>query len=249
MPLTYPIQSETVTIDSAGLAVPAYLAQPMPPGPWPIVVVLQEVFGVNAHIRAVTERIAKTGYIAIAPHLYHRQIPNFEVGYSDAELAVGRQYKTGTDAQELLNDVQGAIAYGQTVCQGLNTGAGCIGFCFGGHVAYLAATLPEMKATASFYGAGIVSSTPGGGMPTLSRTAEIMGSLYIFWGQQDPLISPQEVTQIEAELSKYNISHQIFQYEGAGHGFCCDLRSSYTPEAANHAWQQVDILFETTLQP
>jgi carboxymethylenebutenolidase len=246
---TQPIQTQTVTINSADLPVPAYLAQPTTPGPWPIVVVLQEVFGVNGHIRAVTERIAKAGYIAIAPHLYHRQIPNFEVGYSEADLALGRHYKIGTRAQELLSDVQGAIIYGQTHCQGTDTGAGCIGFCFGGHGAYLAATLPQVKATASFYGAGIATSTPGGGAPTLSRTAEITGILYVFFGKQDPLISPEEIIQIETELSKHNIHHQVFKYEGAGHGFCCDQRSSYHPEAASHSWQQVERLFQNALKP
>lgn len=245
---TQTIQTQTVTVDSEGLPIPAYLAQPQASGPWPIVVVLQEVFGVNAHIRAVTERIARAGYIAIAPHLYHRQSPYFEVGYSEADLALGRQYKMGTDAQELLNDVQGAISYGQTHCQGIATGVGCIGFCFGGHVAYLAATLSHVKATASFYGAGLSTSTPGGGVPTLSKTAEITGVLYGFFGKQDSLISPEEVILIEAELNKYNVRHQIFKYEEAGHGFCCDQRSSYHPGASAHAWQQVESLFQRVLR-
>ena len=249
MPKTYTLQTETVITDSQGTGIPAYLAQPGATGPWPIVVVLQEVFGVNTHIRSVAERIAKDGYIAIAPHLYHRQIANFDVGYGEAELALGRKYKVGTNAQELLNDVRGAISFARTECGSLDSGVGCIGFCFGGHVAYLVATLPEVRATASFYGAGMVNSTPGGRMPTLSKTTDISGELYAFFGKQDPLISQQEVTQIKAELSKHNVSHQVFEYEDAGHGFCCDQRDSYMPEAATHAWQQVDRLFQKSLKP
>ena len=85
MPLNadHPLQTQTVTLHSGDAEILAYLAVPDEDGPYPIVVVLQEIFGVNAHIREVTERIAAEGYIAIAPHLYHRQVQNFEVGYDD----------------------------------------------------------------------------------------------------------------------------------------------------------------------
>jgi carboxymethylenebutenolidase len=241
------VRSETVSITSGSLQIPAYLAEPSQPGCFGGVVVMQEVFGVNSHIREVTERLARAGYVAIAPHLYHRQAPGFEVGYTEADLALGRQYKLGTQADELLRDVEGAIAHLAAKDNVAKSGFGCIGFCFGGHVAYLAATLPQIKATASFYGAGIPSSTPGGGAPTLSRTAEITGTLYGFFGTEDPLIPPADVDRIEAALTQHQISHQIFRYPGANHGFFCDQRDSYHATAAQAAWEKVLELFHTTL--
>ncbi|MFM7470141.1 MAG: dienelactone hydrolase family protein [Nodosilinea sp.] len=242
-----PIQSTTVTLTSSALAIPAYVAAPTAAGSFPGVVVIQEVFGVNAHIRDVADRLAAMGYVAIAPHLYHRQVVNFEVGYSEADLALGRQYKDGTRADQLLSDIQSAIAYLTHSPKVKSSGVGCLGFCFGGHVAYLAATLPEIKAAACFYGAGITTMTPGGGDPTLSLTAQIGGTFYGFFGDADPLIPLQQVDQIEAALTQYGIPHRIFCYPGAGHGFFCDQRYSYQAEAAQDAWQQILKLFAATL--
>lgn len=241
------VRSATVSVTSGDLPIPAYLAEPSREGHFGGVVVIQEVFGVNSHIRDVTERIAGAGYVAIAPHIYHRQAPNFEVDYTDEGLSQGRQYKMGTRAEELLSDVQGAIDFLLAKDNVRPGGVGCIGFCFGGHVAYLAATLSQVKATASFYGAGIVNSTPGGGEPTLSRTGNIGGTLYGFFGDKDPLISLEEVDQIEAKLKEHHVPHHIFRYPGADHGFFCDQRYSYNAAAAKDAWERVLDLFSKTL--
>jgi carboxymethylenebutenolidase len=247
--MTSLVRTETIPISSGDTEILAYLAEPSRPGRFGAVVVIQEVFGVNSHIREVTERLAGAGYVAIAPHIYHRQAPGFEVGYTQADLELGRRYKQGTKAEELLADVQGAIAHLYGKDNVIPAGVGCIGFCFGGHVAYLAATLPEVKATASFYGAGIATLTPGGGAPTLSRTPDIKGTLYGFFGEKDPLISAEEVDQIEAALMQHSVPHQIFRYPEAEHGFFCDQRYSYSPEAARDAWEQVLRLFKGALAP
>lgn len=241
------IQNTTVDVQSQGQAIPAYLAYPDKPDGCSTVVVIQEVFGVNAHIRDVANRIAQEGYIAIAPHIYHRQAPGFEVGYGEADLELGRKYKNGTQADELLNDIQGAIDYVQQHFDHVPAAVGCIGFCFGGHVAYLAATLPAMRATASFYGAGICRFTPGGGEPTVSRTPEINGTVYAFLGLQDPLIAADEVDEMAAALSQHQVDHRIYRYPDATHGFFCDRRDSYQADAAQDAWNHVKSLFRAKL--
>jgi len=248
MTATPQIQTRTVDMQSLGQAIPAYLAHPIDPHGCPVVVVIQEVFGVNAHIRDVTDRLAREGYIAIAPHIYHRQAPGFEVGYSEADLALGRKYKNGTQANELLSDIQGAIDYTQQHFPQVPAAVGCIGFCFGGHVAYLAATLPAMRATASFYGAGICQFTPGGEVPTLNRTGEIQGTVYAFFGLQDPLIAAEEVDRIEAALTHNQVDHRIYRYPDATHGFFCDRRDSYQAAAAEDAWTHVRSLFQVALK-
>jgi carboxymethylenebutenolidase len=172
------ITTTTVTLAPDNLQIAAYLAQPQAPGSYPGVIVLQEIFGVNVHIREVTERIAQLGYVAIAPALFQRQAPNFETGYTSQDMEIGRDYAMETQAPELLNDIQAAIDHLKSLPQVKKDSFGCIGFCFGGHVAYLAATLSDIKATAAFYGAGITTRTPGGGAPTITRTKEIKGTIY-----------------------------------------------------------------------
>ncbi|BCL37279.1 dienelactone hydrolase family protein [Nostoc sp. MS1] len=241
------VVTETVQLSQDHLQIAAYLAQPQAPGSYPGIVVLQEIFGVNSHIREVTERIAKLGYVAIAPALFQRQAPGFETGYTPQDIEVGRDYAMQTTASELLGDIQSAIDYLKTLPQVKKEGFGCIGFCFGGHVTYLAATLPDIKAAASFYGAGITTRTFGGGNPTVTRTPEIKGTIYAFFGTEDASIPLEQVDQIENELEKYNISHRVFRYDGADHGFFCDHRASYNPQAAADAWEQVKQLFGTVL--
>ncbi|OCR02233.1 carboxymethylenebutenolidase [Oscillatoriales cyanobacterium USR001] len=242
------INTANVTVTNGELEIAAYVALPaIEQGKFPGVIVIQEIFGVNSHIREVTERIAKEGYIAIAPAIYQRQAPDLQLGYTPEDIKIGRQYKEQTTAAELLSDIQATINYLKTLPSlKTTTGFGCIGFCFGGHVAYLAATLPDIIATASFYGAGIATMTPGGGDPTIARTADIKGTLYGFFGTQDASIPPEQVEQIETELQKHNIPHQIFRYE-ADHGFFCDHRSNYNATAAAAAWIEVKQLFEQKL--
>jgi carboxymethylenebutenolidase len=237
------IDTKTVKLSLDNLQIEAYLAQPQEPGSYPGIVVVQEIFGVNAHIREVTERIAKLGYVAIAPAIFQRMAPGFETGYTPEAIETGRNYAMQTKASELLSDIQTAIDYLKSLPQVKKDGFGCIGFCFGGHVAYLTSTLPDIKATASFYGAGITSRTPGGGAPTLTLTPEIKGTLYAFFGKEDASIPLLEVDQIEAELEKYKIEHRVFRYDGADHGFFCDHRTSYNPSSAADAWEQVKQLF------
>lgn len=240
--MTLQIRSNSIQIYNGDLSIDAYLAIPETVEKVAAIVVIQEIFGVNVHIRDVCDRLAKIGYVAIAPAIYQRLAVGYETGYGEADVKQGRIYKEQTKADELLGDIQAAIDHVKTLPQVAPDRIGCIGFCFGGHVAYLAATLPDIKATASFYGAGIPNWSPGGGA-TIDRTAEIQGKLYAFFGADDASIPPDHVEQIRAALDRYHINHQIFVYPNAGHGFFCDRRSSYAPEAAKAAWHQVQRLF------
>lgn len=241
------IRTMTVKVVNGDLDIAAYLAMPVAERPLPGIVVLQEIFGVNGHIRDITERFAQEGYVAIAPALYQRLAPGFETGYTTEDIKIGKEYKAQTRAAELLGDIQGAIDYLRSQTPVQNNPIGSIGFCFGGHVAYLAATLPDIKATASFYGAGITTMTPGGGEPTITRTPEINGTLYGFFGMEDASIPAEEVDQIEAALEKNIINYRIFRYDGADHGFFCDQRASYNEKAATDAWANVLQLFREKL--
>lgn len=241
------IETRSVQVNNGDLGIDAYLALPKGDTACNGVIVIQEIFGVNDHIRDVTRRFAMAGYGAIAPAIYQRQAPGFEAGYTDADLEEGRKYKNQTQVSELLSDLEATIEYLYGLSPIKQDGVGCIGFCFGGHVAYLAATLDPVKATACFYGAGIANWCPGNGKPTIERTGEISGTLYGFFGEEDPLIPNEQVDKIEAELEKQNVSHRIFRYEGASHGFFCDQRESYNQKAAEDAWAKTLSLFEKNL--
>lgn len=236
-----------VTIANQDLLIDGYLAHPSGAGPYNAIVVIQEIFGVNAHIRDVTERLAREGYVALAPALYQRQAPGFETGYTPAAIQQGKHYKAGTKTEELLSDLQATIAYLYQLPQVRQTGVGTLGFCFGGLVAYLSATLPQVRATASFYGAGIPHWSPGDGSPSLAYTDQITGTLYAFFGLEDASIPPTDIDQIDQALTQYQVPHRIFRYDGADHGFFCDQRASYAPGAAAAAWQEVLQLYRTCL--
>jgi carboxymethylenebutenolidase len=227
--LTKPLSG---SIESQMSDIYGYLAMPAGAGQFPGIIVLQEIFGVNTHIQAVTERIASLGYVAIAPALFDRFTPGVELGYASADIELGRSYAEKTSAPQLLTLPQVQPRFG------------CIGFCFGGHVAYLAATLPDINVTASFYGRGITTFTPGGGEASVSQTAAIAGTMYMFFGMEDASIPPEHIAEIDRALTQHDIPHQIWQYPGAEHGFCCDLRASYNPTAAESAWQHVEELFQ-----
>lgn len=177
------------------LPLDAYMAYPSGEVSYPRIVVIQEIFGVNAHIRDVTERIARLGYVATSPTIFQRIAPGFETGYTPQDILTGRSYKGQTKTLSRQQSIISKIVPG--------------------HVAYLAATLDDIKATALFYGAGIATETPGG----ITRTSEINGTLYAFFGMEDASIPIEQVDAIAAELAKAGTSHRIFRYNGAEHGF------------------------------
>ncbi|WP_373480791.1 dienelactone hydrolase family protein [Geminocystis sp.] len=241
------IITSNVIIPNKDLQIQGFLAQPDTKEILPAVIVIQEIFGVNDHIKDVTCRIAKEGYIAIAPAIYQRQAPNFTAGYTPEAIEIGKKYKDNTKAEELLSDIQATVDYLYQLPQVKKTGVGSIGFCFGGLVVYLTATLPDIKATASFYGAGIANWCPNENFATIDKTKDIKGKIYCFYGEKDPSIPLEQVAQIETQLQKDNISHQIFRYSNADHGFFCDARASYHQESAQDAWEKVLELFKTSL--
>jgi carboxymethylenebutenolidase len=260
------INTTYVKVPNNDLQIDAYLAQPASTGTFGAVIVFHEIFGVNENIRDITELIAQQGYVAIAPAMYQRIAPGFEFGFSEKDIGyspeayrIGLEYYQQVKYQEIFSDIQATIAYLKTLPNVKADSIGCIGFCFGGHVAYMAATLPDIKASASFYGGGITTSSYGEDTPTLNRTKEIKGIIYTFFGTRDLLVSQEENQKIEAELKKHQINHRVFRYD-AGHGFFGGLfldkyqflaqhpSASASREAAIDAWQQVLELFQTGLQ-
>ena len=223
------------------------------------VLVLPEVFGLNGWVRSVADRLAAEGYAALAMPIFERTAPGLDLGYDPAGLAAGREHRDAVTAETFLADAQRALTWLQNQPLGQQPGLaiGCVGFCFGGHLALLAATLPAVRATCAFYGARVSNVRPGGGAPTLAVVPQIPGHLLCICGDQDPLIPQQEQQAIAAALSADRVARQeqlrpplerrMVVASGAGHGFLCEARSDYNPEAAALGWREMLALFAKAL--
>ena len=184
------------------------------------VVVIQEIFGVNHHIRAVCDRFAGNGYVAIAPAIFDRIEPNFQSGYSPEEIAVARKFVANPDWTAMLRDTQAAIDAVKDVGP-----VGIIGFCLGGSVAYAAATkLSGLSAAIGYYGGAIVRfADDKPKVPT-----------QLHFGEKDAGIPLSDVDIIRAKRPDV----EIHVYPGAQHGFDCDERASYDKASAGIAKQR-----------
>jgi carboxymethylenebutenolidase len=212
------------------------------------VLVLPEIFGLNAWVRGVAGRLAAEGFLALAVPLFARTAPQLELGYGEDDTAEGRRHKALTTTPEILADVGTAARWLMGQLPGSTAaGVGCVGFCFGGHAALLAASLPEVAATADFYGAGVATGRPGGGPPSLELLPQVHGRLWCFCGSRDPLIPLQDVNAIEAAVHRADPSGERLRLlrAEAGHGYMCDARADFAPEAAAAGWSSLLELFET----
>ncbi|MEI8251358.1 MAG: dienelactone hydrolase family protein [Synechococcus sp. ELA057] len=242
--------SAAAPASASGPPLRSWLALPSGRAPHAGLLVLPEVFGINGWVRSVAGRLASAGYAALAVPLFARTAPELELGYDAQGLAIGRSHKDQTRHEELLSDLARAA---QWLTQQLPDPAaplGCVGFCFGGHVAMLAATLPQLAASVDCYGAGVVSGSPGGGPPTLERVPQIPGRLLCICAEQDPLMPPQDVEAIELRLAGAGSDrHRLIRVAEAGHGFLCEARADYAPAAAARIWPELMAFLEETLSP
>ena len=130
---------ERVKVPVGSLSMPAYVARPTAPGTYPAVIVFQEIFGVNHHIRSVADRVAAEGYVALAPEVFYRTAPGLELKYDADGLQRGIELMGKVTATEAIADVAGALAYLKGRPEVGGRGIGAMGFCFGGHLTYLSA--------------------------------------------------------------------------------------------------------------
>ena len=226
------VTTATLQLNTSDGKMEACVAKPKQGGSYPGIVVLMEAFGLNDHIKKVTERVAREGYIAIAPDLYHRE-PERIVPYSELPKAIGLMNRL-QDAK-VMEDVGAAITYLKSQ-NDLKPGAvGVTGFCMGGRFTYLSAAHhhKDVKAAMAFYGGGIPLGKPS----PLSRTGEISCPMYLFFGGKDPLIPQEHVAAINKALTDHKINFQIKTYPEATHGFFCDDRASYHEASAKDAWE------------
>ena len=202
-----------------------------------VYIVLPEVFGLNAWVRSVADRLAAQGHPALAVPLFARTAPDLELAYEKADLAQGRRHKDATTADQILGDVAAALAWLRARYP--DAAIHVVGFCFGGHAAFLAATLPGVAAAFDFYGAGVSRMRPGGGEPSLALLPEVQARLTCVFGTADPLIPAEDREAIVAALHKADPAGERLrsvEIAGADHGFMCEARSAFNPQASAQGW-------------
>lgn len=222
-----------------GTQMHAYVARPQASGPAPGILLFQEAFGVNGHIRNVADRLAAAGYVVIAPELFHRTAaPGTEISYSDFSSAAPH-YQAITP-EGLTADLQAAHAWLQNEPDVVNDRIGSIGFCLGGRVSFLANAVLPLAAAVSYYG--------GGTHLLKDQAPELHAPHLFFWGGQDKHISPEQVAEVVQALDAAGKPYINTVISYADHGFHCDERPSYNREAAQEAWTLTMSFFNEKLR-
>jgi carboxymethylenebutenolidase len=224
----FPLRQETIQLKVAdGTTMAAYLTHPVEAGRHPGMILLQEAFGVNGHIRNVADRLAQEGFAVIAPELFHRTAPGFQGNYNDFPSVMPHvQAVTEATAEADLN----------ATCDWLRAQPSVkpdelfsVGFCMGGRISFLANSLLPLRAAVSFYGSGIA---PG----LLHRASALHAPMLLFWGGSDQHITAEHRQAVVEALKAHGKTHVNVEFSNAGHGFFNDERPSYQPQAAGQAW-------------
>ena len=244
-----PVSAQTITTDAAGLSVgevkipvadgqiPGYRAMPAAGGPFPVVLVVQEVFGVHEHIRDICRRFAKRGYLAVAPELYARQGDVSKI--PDVQEIFTRVVSKVPDAQ-VMADLDAAANWAGKSGHGDLKRLGITGFCWGGRIVWLyAAHSPRLKAGVAWYGRLIGPSTELTPKHPIDLVGKLKAPVLGLYGGADSSIPKETIEQMAKALQAADSPSQIVVYPRASHGFHADYRPSYQKEAAEDGWKRL----------
>ncbi|BBU28879.1 carboxymethylenebutenolidase [Burkholderia sp. THE68] len=219
--MTVSVTSRWIDIPADGDSFQGYLALPKT-GTGPAVIILQEIFGVNGHIRSVADQYAADGYVALAPDVFWRTQPRVELGYegADREKAMELLQKTQLDAA--VADV-GAAANALRALPEVAGKVAAIGYCFGGRLAYLAAAQGSVDVAVAYYGGGIQNA--------LDKADQVKVPMQFHYGELDAHIPADAVDAVRQKFAGRKDS-ALYVYPQADHGFNCGDRASYNAKAS-----------------
>lgn len=198
----------------------AYLSLP-PLGKGPGILLVQEIFGVNRHIRAVADQYAQDGFVVLAPDVFWRQAPRVELGYEGADREKALALMKGSDPKLLVDDIKASVAALRARPE-VTGKVAAVGYCMGGRLAFAAAATAGVDAAVAFYGGGIQDQ--------LDRVASIECPMQFHYGARDQAIPLEAVEKVKAAFAGKKAEFHI--YPDAGHGFNCWDRASYHPQSA-----------------
>jgi carboxymethylenebutenolidase len=206
----------------------AYMASPGESGSHPGLLVFQEAFGVNEHIRDVTRRFAGQGFVAIAPELFHRTAPpGFEGSYSD--FASARPHMKAMTTEGAIADAKAAFEWLKAQRDVSENDISSAGYCMGGRISFLANSALPLRRAVSYYGGNIAPAL-------LDRAASLHGPMLFFWGGLDKHIPPEQREQVIDALKQNRKKYVNVEISDADHAFFCDARPAYNARASQLAW-------------
>jgi carboxymethylenebutenolidase len=244
-----PISADTITTDDEGLVagevkipvgtdeIPGYRAMPDKGGPFPVVLVVQEIFGIHEHIKDLCRRLAKRGYFAVAPDLYVRQGEVLNIKEIPEIIA---KVVSKVPDEQVMKDLDATAAWAKTTGKADTEKLAVTGFCWGGRIVWLyAAHNPNLKAGAAWYGRITTASDPLHPKNPIDIVGDLKAPVLGLYGGKDQGIPVDTVKQMEAALSKDKKPAEIVIYPQAGHGFNADYRPSYDKTAAQDGWNRM----------
>lgn len=234
--VTEPTGLETgiAQIPIEGKAIPAYFAYQTGAKSPPVLLVVQEIFGVHEHIKDVCRRLAKLGYLAIAPELYHRQGDVSKLTSIDDIRKIVAAVPDG----QVMGDLDAVVTYVEAQRLGDTSRLGITGFCWGGRIVWLyAAHSPKIKAGVAWYGRLVGDKTTNTPVHPVDVAVKINAPVLGLYGGADTGIPVATVEQMRAALGKQSTS-QIHVYPDMPHAFFADYRPSYRKEAADDGWKR-----------
>lgn len=242
------MNSQSVSIDVNGSAMPSYLARPDGVGPFPAVIVLQEIFGVNTEVKRITDLLAASGYVALAINYYHRTHPDLNEPYTNEGLQAGFVAAGQVSRATLRADVQAAMDYLNAQAFVKTGHLATWGFCFGGSAAFVTATLGGLRAAICFYGGMIASPFPNGEPEGIADAHDIRTPLLLAFGGKDSYISAEAVERTRAALTAAGKPFKIQVYPDQDHAFFRESSQALEGADVADAWKLVQTFLKEHLQ-
>jgi carboxymethylenebutenolidase len=226
-----------VKIPAGGGEIPGYRAMPASGKSFPVVLVVQEIFGVHEHIRDVCRRFAKLGHLAVAPELFARQGDVSKI--ADVQEIVSTVVSKVPDAQ-VMSDLDATVAWAAKTGGGNVDKLGITGFCWGGRIVWLyAAHSTKLKAGVAWYGRLVGPTNELQPKNPIDVVRDLKAPVLGLYGGADQGIPPESIEQMRAALKAAGKPSEIVVYPEAPHGFFADYRPSYRPEAAKDGWKRL----------
>jgi carboxymethylenebutenolidase len=248
-----PVSADTITTDAKGLEtgeikipvkdgdkkgeVPAYRALPDTGGPFPVVLVVEEIFGVHEHIKDLCRRLAKAGYLAVAPELFARQGDVSKM--TDIQEIIAKVVSKVPDEQ-VMADLEATVAWARKSGKGDTAKLAITGFCWGGRIVWLyAAHSKDLKAGAAWYGRLVGQADKLHPKHPLDLAGDLQAPVLGLYGGADQAIPVDTVEQMRKAVKDAGKTSEIVVYPDAPHGFNADYRPSYRKEAAEDGWKRL----------
>jgi carboxymethylenebutenolidase len=248
-----PVAAETITTNADGLTagevkipvgdqtIPAYRAMPGKGGPFPVALVVQEIFGVHEHIKDICRRFAKLGYFAIAPELYARQGDVSKLKTID-EI---RPIVAKVPDEQVMSDLDACVEYATETGKGDVTRLGITGFCWGGRIVWLyAAHSKQLKAGVAWYGRLVGDASELSPQHPVDVAADLKAPVLGLYGGKDQGIPLDTVEKMREAVKKAKVPAEIIVFPNAQHGFNADYRPSYGEAEAKEGWAKLQSWFK-----